>query len=94
MFCYRGVENNLRCVEDILWGCVDGKAGRIINVYRPAGKMEEFFREIGKPFKDLPTREQMENKTYTLEQVKSLRRLFDDHGMKLLPPPGFSMPTN
>ena len=77
-----------------MWGCIDGKPGRIINVYQPAGKMEGFFREIGKPFKDLPTREQMVNKTYTLEQVESLRRLFEAHGMDLLPPPGFVMPTS
>ena len=28
--------------------CVGGKPTKIINVYQPAGKMEEFFREIGK----------------------------------------------
>ncbi|MDB6123965.1 MAG: hypothetical protein JWQ71_2958 [Pedosphaera sp.] len=73
-----------------MWGCVDGKPGKIINVYQPAGKMEEFFREIGKPFKDLITVEQLVDKTYTEEQVKSLHRLFDAHEMDLLgPPPGF-----
>ena len=45
-----------------------GKPGKIINVYQPAGKMEEFFREVS-TFKDLPTREQVVNKTYTEEQV-------------------------
>jgi hypothetical protein len=50
--------------------------------------MEEFFRELGKPPKDLITAEQMAEKTYTEEQVKSLRRLFEAHGMDLLPPPG------
>ncbi len=30
------------------WVCVGGKPGKIINMYQPAGKMEEFFREIGK----------------------------------------------
>jgi len=70
-----------------LWGCVSDKPGKIINVYQPAGKMEEFFREIGKPFKDLITLEQLVNKTYTKEQVKSLHQLFDAHGMDLLGPP-------
>jgi len=70
-----------------LWGCVSDKPGKIINVYQPAGKMEEFFREIGKPFKDLITLEQLVNKTYTQEQVKSLHQLFDAHGMDLLGPP-------
>ena len=77
-----------------MWGCVDGKPARILNVYQPAGKMEQFFHQIGKPFKDLPTKEQMVNKTYTLKQVKSLMRLFDAHGMDLLPPPGFTMPKS
>ena len=71
-----------------MWGCVSGKPGKIINVYQPAGKMEEFFRELGKPPKDLITAEQMVEKTYTEEQVKSLCRLFEAHGMDLLPPPG------
>lgn len=71
-----------------MWGCVSGTPGRIINAYQPAGKMEEFFRELGRPPKDLITAEQMAEKTYTEEQVKSLRRLFEAHGMDLLPPPG------
>jgi DNA-binding transcriptional MerR regulator len=69
-----------------VWGCVDGKPGRIINVYQPAGKMEEFFRDVS-AFKDLPTLEQLVNHTYTEEQVKSLHRFFDAHGMDLLGPP-------
>jgi DNA-binding transcriptional MerR regulator/quercetin dioxygenase-like cupin family protein len=72
-----------------MWGCVSGKPGKIINVYQPAGKMEDFFRELGKPPKDLITAEQMVEKTYTEEQVKSLGRLFEAHGMDLLPPPGY-----
>jgi DNA-binding transcriptional MerR regulator/quercetin dioxygenase-like cupin family protein len=72
-----------------MWGCVSGKPGKIINVYQPAGKMEEFFRELGKPPKDLITAEQMVEKTYTEEQVELLCRLFEAHGMDLLPPPGY-----
>ncbi|HUS08926.1 MAG TPA: MerR family transcriptional regulator [Pyrinomonadaceae bacterium] len=72
-----------------MWGCVSGRPGKIINVYQPAGKIEEFFRELGKPPKDLITAEQMVEKTYTEEQVKSLCRLFEAHGMDLLPPPGY-----
>jgi DNA-binding transcriptional MerR regulator len=30
------------------WAHVDGKQGKIINVYQPAGKMQEFFSELGK----------------------------------------------
>src|SRR6202047_5359558 len=31
-----------------VWACVSGKPGKIIDVYQPAGKTEEFFRELGK----------------------------------------------
>ena len=78
-----------------LWACVSGKPGKIIDVYQPAGKMEAFFRELGRlsstpsPDNFLPTAEQMINKTYTEKQVKSLHRFFEAHGMDLLPPPGF-----
>lgn len=70
-----------------VWCCVSGKPGKLINVYQPAGKMEDFFRELGKPPKDLITAEQLVGKTYTEAQVKSLHRLFAAHGMKLLGPP-------
>jgi len=69
-----------------VWGCVSGKRGKIINVYQPAGKMENFFRELGKPPKDLITAEQLVEKSYTVKQVKSLQRLFELHGMDLLGP--------
>jgi DNA-binding transcriptional MerR regulator/quercetin dioxygenase-like cupin family protein len=69
-----------------VWGCVSGKPGKIINVYQPAGKMEEFFRAVGK-FKGLPTREQVLNKNYTDEQKNALNQLFETHGMDLLGPP-------
>ena len=71
-----------------MWGRVNGKPGKILDVYLPSGTIEEFFRELGKPPKDLITAEQMQNRSYTEEQVASLRRLFESHGMKLLPPPG------
>ena len=62
------------------------RPAKIINVYQPAGKMEEFFREVS-TFKTLPTREDVINKAYTEEQVQALDRLFNDHGMDLLGPP-------
>jgi len=65
---------------------LSGRPAKIINVYQPAGKMEEFFREVS-TFKNLPTREDVINKTYTEEQVQALDRLFSDHGMDLLGPP-------
>ena len=69
-----------------IWTCMSGRPAKIINVYQPAGKMEEFFRELS-TFKNLPTREDVINKTYTEEQVQALDRLFSDHGMDLLGPP-------
>ncbi|HEY2014687.1 MAG TPA: MerR family transcriptional regulator [Bryobacteraceae bacterium] len=69
-----------------LWVSMSGRPAKIINVYQPAGKMEEFFREVS-TFQNLPTREDVINKTYTKEQVEALHRLFGDHGMDLLGPP-------
>jgi len=61
------------------WACVSEKPGKIIDTYQPAGKMEEFFRELGK-YHGKP----LVHEALTLEQ---LRRLFDDHGMKMAGPP-------
>lgn len=36
-----------RPADDHGWGCVNRKPGKIINVYQPAGNLEEFFRELG-----------------------------------------------
>ncbi len=62
-----------------VWACVSGKPGKIINVYQPAGKMEEFFRELGK----------YNGKPYVHEalSIHEFRQLFHDHGMDLLGPP-------
>lgn len=75
MFIPRNVEH--------AWGGVPAK---IINTYQPAGKIEEFFQVVGK-FKDLPTREQAINKTYTDEQINEMGRMFETHGMVLTGPP-------
>ncbi len=60
------------------WACVSGKPGKIIDVYQPAGRMEEFFRELGNY-----------NGPYVHEvlSIDEFRRLFHDHGMDLLGPP-------
>ena len=69
-----------------VWACVNGKPGRIINVYQPAGKMEDFFREVGRA-KYLPSREDVMKKSYTPKQIKAVQKLFADHGMDVLGPP-------
>ena len=62
-----------------VWTCVSRKPGKIINMYQPAGKMEEFFRELGK----------YDGKPYVHEvlSIDDFRRLFHGHGMDLLGPP-------
>jgi DNA-binding transcriptional MerR regulator len=60
--------------------------GKVINVYQPAGKMEDFFRVLAN-FQEAPTREEVINKTYTEEQTVALNRLFASYGMDLLGPP-------
>lgn len=74
-----------RKVEHV-WTAV-GSANRIINVYQPAGSMEEFFRVTSQKQTDLPTREDVLNNSYTDAHVKALHELFAAHGMDLLGPP-------
>lgn len=69
------------------WGPVD-ESCKVINIFQPAGKIEEFLREVGH-LRDLPTRQDVVNKTVTDEQISSLRRLFGCYGMELLLPPGW-----
>jgi DNA-binding transcriptional MerR regulator len=72
-----------------VWAPVGDKPCKIINIYQPAGKIEEFLREVGN-LRDLPTREDVINKTYTDEQISTLDHLFGAYGMELLaPPPGW-----
>jgi len=70
-----------------VWCTATGKPGRLINVYQPAGQMERFFRELSKPPKDLITKEQLLDRSYSEQQVKAFHQLFSDHGMHLLGPP-------
>jgi len=70
------------------WSPLEDQTCKIINIYQPAGKIEEFLREVGN-VKDLPTREDVINKPYTDQQIATLHRLFAAYEMKLLPPPGW-----
>jgi DNA-binding transcriptional MerR regulator len=67
------------------WTAVSAPA-KIINTYQPAGKIEEFFQVLAK-FKDLPTREQAIEKSYTAKQTNGLKRVFEAHGMSVTGPP-------
>src|SRR5947207_12336716 len=67
------------------WAAVSAPS-KILNTYQPAGKIEEFFQVLAK-FKDLPTREQAKEKSFTAEQVDGLKTVFEAHGMIVTGPP-------
>jgi DNA-binding transcriptional MerR regulator len=77
MFIPRNIEH--------AWAAVSAPT-KIINTYQPAGKIEEFFQVLAK-FKDLPTREQAIEKSYTAKQKAGLKRVFEAHGMIVTGPP-------
>jgi DNA-binding transcriptional MerR regulator len=77
MFIPRNIEH--------AWAAVSAQAN-ILNTYQPAGKIEEFFQVLAK-FKNLPTREQANEKSYTAEQIDGLKRVFEAHGMIVTGPP-------
>jgi DNA-binding transcriptional MerR regulator len=60
---------------------------RILNLYRPAGRIEEFLRAIANIQQELPTKEDVVQGNYTEQQKLTLHQLFDRYGMDLLGPP-------
>ena len=56
------------------WGAAGGVPATVIEVYQPAGTMEQFFREVGK-YTDPPI--------HVALGVEGLVELFAAHGMKL-----------
>ena len=66
------------------WASATGQPVRTIHVYQPAGRMEEFFRQIAR-FEDSPLHE--------APSFDEVCRFFEEHGMKLLgpPPAGWTM---
>lgn len=73
-----------------VWGCASGSQCKIINVYQPAGSMEEFFRAVSNS-SNLPTGEDVFQNTYTEAQVEEVLRLFEAHGMCVVGPPPTSL---
>jgi len=61
------------------WAAANGRPATIIDVYQPAGRMEEFFRELGKFNSGPPVHEAL--------SMDEFRRLFEEHGMELAGPP-------
>lgn len=78
-----------------VWGCVSGLPGKILTAYQPAGRMEDFWREIGNPSNIgpiFPTLEQMQNRNVTKAQIEAMHAFFAEYGMDLLGPPlGYDM---
>ena len=66
------------------WVSATDQPVRTIHVFQPAGRMEEFFREVGR-FDDPPIHEAL--------SFDEFCRLFQEHGMDLVgpPPPGWSI---
>ena len=52
---------------------------RIVDIYQPAGKIEDFFRELGSYGPELPVHEAM--------PIDQFRKLFEVFGMQLTGPP-------
>ncbi len=61
------------------WACVSAGPGRMIDVFQPAGRMEEFFRELGR-YHGKPD-------VHEAVSFDELCRLFRDHGMDVAGPP-------
>lgn len=59
------------------WGSSGETPARVLEVYQPAGRLEQFFREVGR-FTDPPI--------HVALSVKEMKELFDAHGMRLLGP--------
>jgi DNA-binding transcriptional MerR regulator/quercetin dioxygenase-like cupin family protein len=60
------------------WAADPNRTGKVLDVYQPAGQMEDFFREIAK-YKDEFVHEAL--------RFDAFHRFFQDHGMELTGPP-------
>ena len=59
------------------WASRGGAPATVLEVYQPAGRLEQFFREVGR-FTEPPIHEAL--------SVDEMKGLFDAHGMRLLGP--------
>ena len=59
------------------WGARGTAAATVLGAYQPAGRLEQFFREVGR-YTDPPIHEAL--------SVDEMKRLFDAHGLRLLGP--------
>ncbi len=61
------------------WATAGDSPAKIVDVYQPAGKIEDFFRLLGSYGPELPVHEAM--------PIDQFRRLFETYGMQLTGPP-------
>ena len=59
------------------WASRGDVPATVLEVYQPAGRLEQFFREVGR-FTDPPIHEAL--------SIDEMKKLFDAHGMRLLGP--------
>lgn len=59
------------------WACRGEVPATVLEVYQPAGRLEQFFREVGQ-YTEPPIHEAL--------SVEEMKKLFDAHGMRLLGP--------
>ena len=59
------------------WGARGDGPATVLDVYQPAGRLEQFFREVGR-YTDPPIHEAL--------SVDAMKQLFDAHGLRLLGP--------
>ncbi|HEX8673076.1 MAG TPA: MerR family transcriptional regulator [Longimicrobium sp.] len=59
------------------WASRGEEPATVLEVYQPAGRLEQFFRELGR-FTDPPVHEAL--------SIDEMKQLFDAHGMRLLGP--------
>lgn len=62
-----------------VWASADDMPTRIIDIYQPAGKIEDFFRQVGIYKGGRHIHDDM--------SIDQFGRLFEDHGMDLVGPP-------
>ncbi len=60
------------------WVCFGAEPAKIVNVYQPAGKMEDFFRDVGQ-YKEKPPHEVM--------SIPEMKQWFNKYDMDLTGPP-------
>lgn len=61
------------------WTSATGRPARIVDVYQPAGRMEEFFQELATYNSGAPVHEAL--------SFDDFHRLFREHGMEMVGPP-------